>query len=736
MTINSLPMPASGSAASPARWSVFAGTDVCHQGGLGLPEGTRRVMFDDDGWDFTNVIGLPVQMSLAQRRFDFTAITDARWRLVAKELIFALLVPRHEAVALLPRAYRTALHINTAGARLLELTRFLGWLSERGVASLQDIQTVRCEEYLAHRRYMRDEHDIVVGERSPATRRAAAQVVVDLVNYRELFTADQPRAGLRPWAGATASAIAEMPNGRTQNKTPPLESDVLRPLLAAAGYLTETLGPHAIELSRQVKDADRKWSVKSGDHTFATRLPTARFTELLERYERDAQPLPLLADHHERDRQVAGWAPHDPLTPIALGLLARQCGFTRFCPEWIPPLREAIEATLRIVGAAKPFARNAVNVPRPGGQGEIAWTPPLDRAQAIALVGIVRTAAITVVAAVSGMRSSELMELRVGCRLPPEEFGPAMVRHRLAGRVVKGQPLGGTTDEWVVIEPVAKAVELAEHLHDDPHDGALLFGRIAFDIRYKWLRNWVNGPAGQRLGLAAIPDVPVNLRALRRTLAIELAYRPGGVLAAKYHLKHVAVATTEGYASRPGGAQGELLAEVNKHESQRNVDLVWAELRNYQHGIMPAGPGARDLIEFFAHIDTKLTPGDAPAPPVQHHDRQILSLITKRARTLHLAAANYCWFADPSRALCLKLADTPNAIKPLAGMCDSTRCPQATHHPCHRPVWAEHAEKTKTFLGELGPTRKTEKTRLTGEHERAQRVLAQIDATTITGDTT
>ena len=30
-------------------------------------------------------------------------------------------------------------------------------------------------------------------------------------------------------------------------------------------------------------------------------------------------------------------------------------------------------------------------------------------------------------------------------------------------------------------------------------------------------------------------------------------------------------------------------------------------------------------------------------------------------------------------------------------MCDSGRCPQATHHPCHRPIWAEHADKTKTF---------------------------------------
>ncbi len=80
----------------------------------------------------------------------------------------------------------------------------------------------------------------------------------------------------------------------------------------------------------------------------------------------------------------------------------------------------------------------------------------------------------------------------------------------------------------------------------------------------------------------------------------------------------------------------------------------------------------------------------------------------------------------PSRALCLKLAGTPHADKPLAGMCDSARCPQATHHPGHRPVWAEHAEKTKAFIGGLGPTRITEKTRLQAEYDRATRVLAEI----------
>ncbi|MGH3604293.1 MAG: hypothetical protein ACRDQI_09735, partial [Pseudonocardiaceae bacterium] len=205
--------------------------------------------------------------------------------------------------------------------------------------------------------------------------------------------------------------------------------------------------------------------------------------------------------------------------------------------------------------------------------------------------------------------------------------------------------------------------------------------------------------------------------------------------AAKLHLKHIAVATTEGYASRPGGAQAELLAEVNKHEAERNLDMVWTEFRNYPQGIMPTGPGARELTEFFAHVDAKLVPGDAEAAKVQRSDRDVLNLLSKRADTLHLGAANYCWFTDPSRALCLKLAGTPHADRPLAGMCDSARCPQATHHSCHRPVWADHAQQTNTFLGNLGPTRKTERARLQADHDRAQRVLDAIDnATPIPGN--
>jgi hypothetical protein len=116
------------------------------------------------------------------------------------------------------------------------------------------------------------------------------------------------------------------------------------------------------------------------------------------------------------------------------------------------------------------------------------------------------------------------------------------------------------------------------------------------------------------------------------------------------------------------------------------------------------------------------------APKIILNDQELRRMLAKRAKTLHLGVANYCWFTDPSKALCLRLAGTPTADRPLIGMCDSARCPQATHHPCHRPAWEQAVTSTTVFLGNLGRGQKTERTRLETQLDRAQRVLAALDA--------
>ena len=705
--------------------SVFTGADVCAAAGFRLRPGGHAAVFDDEVWRFDDVDGISVQMSSSgQTRLDFTAISDPRWRLVAKEYLLARLAPCHPDVAVLPRAFRVPLTLASCVRRLAETIRWMNWLTVRHVTSLGEVAQDDCDRYLAERRLRKDPAGAVTGTLEESVARVAAAAIIELACYCELFTADRYRDGFTPWNGRSSSQVAGL-RPPAENKTPIIGSGTLQPILGAALYLTTVIGPHLMTLPPQVQQ-QRREHAGLGEAA----ADPGRLEQVLRHHAETGLPLEAVRDVSARARLRQGWNPEDPLLAVSFTALAREAGTGRIRPGPLAATRPLIEQTLALVGTAKPWGRQAAHVPRADGAGAAPWTLPLDERDIRDLTGYAHTACLLLTAALTGMRGSELMELRHGCR-STTQHGNGLTRCRLTSKLIKGQPLGGTEEQWVVIEAVHDAIGLAEQLsHYTRTRDDLIFGRFNFDLRYPWLRAWVNGPAGQRLGLTPIPGSSINLRMLRRTLAHELAYRPGGLLAAKIALKHVSVATTEGYAARPGGAQGKLLAEIAEDEAGRNLQVVLAEFRNYQNGIMPAGPGARELTEFFATVDGDLTSHATTTPNVVASDQHVLNLLSRRAQVLHLAAANYCWFTDPSRALCLKLAGTPSADKPLAGMCDSARCPQATHHPCHRPVWAGAVTSTTAFIGALGRTRTAERTRLQAELDRAQRVLTSIDTAT------
>ncbi|MEU3743526.1 hypothetical protein AB0E78_41595 [Streptomyces sp. NPDC032198] len=138
--------------------------------------------------------------------------------------------------------------------------------------------------------------------------------------------------------------------------------------------------------------------------------------------------------------------------------------------------------------------------------------------------------------------------------------------------------------------------------------------------------------------------------------------------------------------NRPSGSQGNLLAEVEREQDKHHLTLTKEAFEDYRAGRMPAGPGARELIKAFEHIDAQLKEHEPGTAAVLVAERRLENLLRQQSNHLHLQTANYCWFRDPHKALCLKLAGTPDTTKPLGGMCDSARCPQATRHPCHLPV--------------------------------------------------
>ncbi|MFI5822814.1 site-specific integrase [Streptomyces rishiriensis] len=704
---------------------------LCPLFGFTLQPGATGPFFDEDRWPFDAVIGLPAYLRPNQRLLDFTPIANMEWRLTAKEYITALMAPRHAAVRDLAHAERTVQTLTTCHGKLSELIRWFKWLTEQGITDLEQVTGYHCTAYVDFRGERLDDDGEVVAD-SASTRAIAMGAVIGLAQYRELFSGQRFRDDLRPFDGASAGGGS----GRTAelggaNKVQPLASEVQQPLLAAVLYMIQTMAPHILreaELKRQRQAVDRSLT--------ATRHPGhSAFLRNLARHVESGEPLELMDPFAERSTRARGLREEDdPLADVSLSALARECGTRQFRGGWLPALRPDLERTLALVGACAPYGRRPAEVERADGQGQVAWTEPLLATELKFLAGYLSTACGLAVAALAGMRHCELGELVVGCRQPPQELGPGLFRYRLTGKLIKGQPLGGIRDEWVVTREVYEAIEVAEQLlGPNATPGTPLFHPVFCDTTYQNFRAWVNGPAGTRLGLAPIPKGAVTPRALRRTLAVEIAYRPGGLLAAKLQLKHLSVVTTEGYAARPGGAQAKLLAEINELEEARNIGILIDVYRDYQRGIMPSGPGARDLISLFTSVDGRLHELSENAPQIVNNDLEVVAMLSTRARTLHLGTANYCWFIDPAKALCLRLAGTPDADRPLAGMCDSARCPQATHHPCHRPVWDESRQTTKVFIGSLGRRQKTERARLEVSLARAERVLAEIDQTAAAG---
>lgn len=439
-------------------------------------------------------------------------------------------------------------------------------------------------------------------------------------------------------------------------------------------------------------------------------------------------PAPLISTGGLEKRLNDGWDPHDPLLRMAWHPVVLEVASAMGHRRDLEILRPELERWVQECGIQEPWCRNPAEVPRQDTGELVPWAQPMSRQQLDTTLYAVVSAAFALTSALSGMRSSQLAELSAGCTRREERHSGAS-RFRLVTRRIKGETFGGIENAWVVIEDVHRAIGAAEAL-TGVAEGARLFATASNNstARFRALREWIRTEAGQRLGLEPIPDGPVNPRALRRTLALAIAQRPHGLMAAKVHLKHVSVATTEGYTARPGGHQAAFTAQIAAEEEAEHMRLTLAAYEDYQRGDLPSGPGAHDLIASFKAADHILNRHDA-GPVTAIDDRRVERILKTKAKSLHLGVGNYCWFTDPGKALCLKLAGTPDAAEPLIGMCDSARCPQATHHPEHRQVWADHAETTRAVLLGNPTLSKPERARAQATFDRATRVVTEIDTT-------
>ncbi|MFF7146111.1 hypothetical protein ACFZB5_33795 [Streptomyces nodosus] len=708
------------------RRSVFAGADIAATARLSWLDGHPRPRFEDDVWSLAGWADAPVQMSSAEKTWPFDRILHSGWRLVAKELALAWVASQDERVLAVPQARRVPRHPRTVQAWLYHLTFWLNWLAERRVSTLAAVTQDHCEAFLREYGVVRDkETGAVLRNKAGSSLRSVVEGMQDITDYGELLSADRHRPGFRPWGDRSPAQVTGAPTRpHIVIKTAPLDDTVLGPLLTACLHLVDVLGPHIVDLRAALR-AERlarqqtEWNRNLKD--------AGLFASLVDGYLRAAEPLPKIETWQVAKRLRRGWDRQDPLLDLDFQHLLRPIGHRDVGKGLLARARPMLEEAVAEVGTEYVRCRNGVGVPRADTGQMVPWSPPLSHIPADSLVRVAGHACVVATSALTGMRSSESMELVVGCRRTDRDDDTARPATASWERSSRARRWGGEPDEWVVIDEVARVFALAEQL-TDAGPGQLLFGQFnGFESNgpMTWLRKWVASPAGQRPGPEPIPEVAVHPRRLRRTLSVEMAARPGGLFATKVHFKHLSVATSEGYAGRPEGAQAGFHHEWKRAEAKEKLNRTVESFHQYQQGQLPAGPGADALLATFRTIENELE-GHDPGPVKVVTVRQVELLLKRKASVLHLSTANYCWFEDPAKALCLKLAGAKIAAAPLTGLCDSSRCPQATHHLIHRPVWQTAATNGADLLASPRVPA-GEKSRLRAELDRSKRILEEID---------
>ena len=249
------------------------------------------------------------------------------------------------------------------------------------------------------------------------------------------------------------------------------------------------------------------------------------------------------------------------------------------------------------------------------------WVAAIDAYEIDVWVRRLATACVVVVSYLSGMRPGEVLALQRGCcrRSDATDLlsGYEIDRddaYELRGKTFKVRDSSGSTvrggverrHPWYVISPVARAIDVMEHLHRND----LLFSVAAFgtgtrrsttrsahtqDVtaNLRALIEWCN-TAGVA-GLPAIPPDPngsITMRRFRRTLAWHIYRLPGGLIALGVQYGHVNLLQSEFYGRRAYAGMSDVLEE-HAHAFRDRLEAGYEELAA---GGAVSGPAADRFV--------------------------------------------------------------------------------------------------------------------------------------------
>lgn len=349
---------------------------------------------------------------------------------------------------------------------------------------------------------------------------------------------------------------------------------------------------------------------------------------------------------------------------------------------------------------------------------------------------MIAAACYFVIGLLSGMRDSEVTDLRSGCKRIKRDEAGRPYRWALVSRAFKHEPPGGSEREWVVVPEVHAAVDLLERCQNEVGDPTFPYlfqlytprprtadASIVTDQTIKgnmsaWLNdfaahvNLLAHTAAERMtdpseanrvrSLYCIPNTDDgtpwiwSTRQLRRTIAWFIANEPFGVVAGMRQFGHRLQTTFEGYAgTSKSGFRVEVEAECTIARMRDLVDMY----EDTKDGRQLGGAYGNQLQQEFARIRREVSDFPGFIIDEARRDRMLRNI----AREVYPGLLNDCFF-DADTALCLQRASATKMKRPIFAACDWERCPNSCFGRKHLPALRDSLSDAKVMRTRRGLT--------------------------------
>jgi hypothetical protein len=414
-----------------------------------------------------------------------------------------------------------------------------------------------------------------------------------------------------PWRGRSAYVVAGVVE-QTENATPRIPEAVLGGLLRWALFYVEVAAADVLAGSAEIAAFENQPKT-AGD-------PRAALAGWIATRRAAGRGLPAIPASH-------GWARPLDRDGLSLnrGLVWRMAGLRRDRYE-VASCRRLLDAAVAELGLELGGLDTAVSI---DPATKRPWRSPFTPHDLVVERRMVQAACYIGSATV---RHARLRTPGAAPRLPyrraQRRRRPGTPQNCWVERSKAGAPRAAQAT-WVVIDPVAQAVEVLEAMHGHDHlmtspgehtypsaarrsgdltDGARLgpaLVRILNDFR-DHVNATQSGP-----GQAAIPDHDgrpwhFTTGQFRRTLAWHIANQPFGTVAGMLQYQHVSVATFEGYV---GQSASGFRQEVDTERRLAALDDLVEDYTDHVAGIPSTGAGAAKRNVVFAHVDDGLGAG-------------------------------------------------------------------------------------------------------------------------------